>query len=195
MEKYPRRTQILAVIILGIILIFGLYKYYRLRIEPAQGIEMVAQQPVSQQPGSPQLLTVHVVGAVGKPGVYSLEEGKRIADAVEVAEPLDKADLSLINLAAPLQDGRQIYVPAKGEKGVKARTLSSGLRQEPGTVNINSAGVGELDRLSGIGPALAQRIIDYRETHGPFTAVEDITKVSGIGSALLEKLRNEISVD
>lgn len=194
MEKISSRTQVLGVIIIGLFLIFGIYKYYTLRTAPAKVLTVEVDQPVVQQPVVPSLLTIHVVGAVAKPGVYTLAEGQRINDAVELAEPTAKADLSLINLAAPLQDGRQIYVPTKGEKGGRVTASTGTVQQERGKININSASVAELDRLNGIGPALAQRIIEYRESQGPFTAIEEITKVNGIGAALLEKIKNDITI-
>jgi len=195
MENISLRTQILAALLLGVMLVVGIYKYYTLRLSPVQEITAASPAPVSQPEENPALVTVQVVGEVKKPGVYSLEEGARVNEAVELAGPTEKADLSLINLAAPLQDGKQIYVPAKGEKREQARGVSSNPGQGSGKININTAGVKELDRLNGIGPALAQRIIDYRESHGPFATIEDITKVNGIGNTLLEKIRNDITVD
>lgn len=194
LEKISR-AQLLAVMIIGVFLVFGVFKYYTLRIAPPKELEVV-EQPEVQQASVPKLLTIHVVGAVVKPGVYTLAEGQRINDAVTMAEPTGKADLSLINLAAPLQDGRQIYVPTKGEKaGSRAAVSTGSTQQERGKININHASASELDRLNGIGPALAQRIIDYRENQGPFTTIEEITKVNGIGTALLAKIKDDIIVD
>lgn len=157
-----------------------------------QNVQSEGSEKITVQ--APKPVTVHVTGAVEKPGVYTLEEGKRIDDAVKLAVPLAKADLGMINLAAVLQDGRQIYVPAKGEKPGSHKVLSAG-SQTSTVININTAGLSELDKLDGIGPALAQRIIDYRESKGPFATVEDITKVSGIGPTQLAKFRDKISVD
>lgn len=142
----------------------------------------------------PRLFTVHVVGAVENPGVYSLEEGKRINDAVQLAGVSPQADLTLINLAAPLEDGRQIYVPKKGETAPPAALPYRSETAVTGPININTASSAVLDQLPGIGPALAGRIIDYRKKNGPFQTVEEITKVSGIGPALLAKIKDRITV-
>lgn len=194
MEIKPPLSRKLAVIIIGLFLIFGGYQYYSLRLISHNEADPAPQQPAANpEPPEPRVVTIHVVGAVDKPGVYTLTEDKRINDAVLLAEPTEKADLSLINMAAPLQDGKQVYVPAKGDKTIRSPSL--GAAEKQGKININRAGAAELDRLKGIGPALAQRIIEHRESKGPFASVEDITQVKGIGTALLAKIRDDICVD
>lgn len=201
MRNIPHKGQILGLVVICLILIGGIYRYYTLRIAPAKelAIELTESELSEEKENPPELeepnlLKVHVIGAVEKPGVYTLEEGKRVDDAVKLAQPTPEADLSLINLAALLQDGRQIYVPKCGEEVVRELSSSDPAGQIRGKVNINKAGVNELDTLSGIGPALAQRIIDYRNEHGPFTSLEEITEVKGIGPVLLEKIRNDITL-
>jgi competence protein ComEA len=146
-----------------------------------------------------------VVGAVQAPGVYALEQGARVRDVVELAMPSEEADLSQINLAGFLEDASQIRIPKKGEKVEVITSLSgstgssgSGAGQSQkgnGLININRATQKELETLPGVGPAYAARIIEYRDSKGYFTKVEDLTKVSGIGPATLEKLRPHVTVD
>mgnify|MGYP005856075325 CR=1 FL=1 len=197
LDKVSRKAQIIVIAGFGIIIFFGGIKYQQTRLH---NIELGTAVTIEQTKGSseerePGVIAVHVVGAVEKPGVYTLEKGKRIDDAVRLAVPLAKADLTQINLAAPLQDGKQVYVPLKGEKAVPAAASSRIGAKGSGLVNINTAGTGELEKLPGIGPALAGRIIDFREKNGPFGNVEDITKVSGIGPALLAKIKDKITVE
>ncbi|WP_159610116.1 ComEA family DNA-binding protein [Glutamicibacter sp. JC586] len=134
---------------------------------------------------APQV-TVHVVGAVKKPGVYQLPEGSRITDAVQAAGgATTKAQPQLVNLAAKLVDGQQIILPGTGD--------SSSAQQMPvpsaeAKISINSADAQALQELPGIGPALADRIIEFRTKNGPFKTVEELDAVSGIGPAMLEKL-------
>lgn len=197
LDNLPLRIRVLILAALAGLMIFGGFQY-SVRIKAGKDVIITGQAVVPEQEKEeeeyiPKMLTVHVVGAVEKPGVYTLEEGKRIDDAVVLAVPTEKADLSLINLAAALQDGKQIYVPKKGEKpeNIRNSTVSS----SSAIININTAGAAELDKLPGIGPALAQRIIDYRENIGSFSTIEDITKVSGIGPAMFEKMKSRITVN
>jgi competence protein ComEA len=138
---------------------------------------------------------VDVAGLVRKPGVYALDPGSRVVDAIDRAGgALPKADLSLLNLAAPLVDGQQILVQ---EEGTSGGTGATGVL--PGTgggtlVNINTADEPTLETLNGVGPSLATAIIQYRTEHGPFTSVDQLDQVSGIGPATLEKLRPQVTV-
>jgi competence protein ComEA len=142
-------------------------------------------------PGAPGI--VDVAGLVRKPGVYALDPGSRVVDAIDRAGgALPKADLSLLNLAAPLVDGQQILVQEEGASGTGATGV-------PGTgggtlVNINTADEPTLETLNGVGPSLATAIIQYRMEHGPFTSVDQLDQVSGIGPATLEKLRPQVTV-
>lgn len=139
-------------------------------------------------------IVVYVSGAVAKPGVVSLAGNARAVDAVQAAGGLAvDADTEKINLAQPLRDGMHINVPHSGGNGVSPGTAAMG-QSAGGRVNINTAGVAELDTLPGIGPALAQRIVDYRTSHGLFVAPEDLKKVSGIGESKFERLKEHISL-
>lgn len=144
------------------------------------------------------LLCVHVSGCVRTPGVYELSEGLRVADAVELAGgALEEANLDAVNLARILQDGEQIYVPALGDS--TAAALASGGSGELATgasalVNINTATAEELTKLDGVGGATAKKIVADRLKNGPFSSVEDIKRVSGIGDKKFEALKDSICV-
>lgn len=161
----------------------------------------------------PALLVVHVAGQVQAPGVVELPSGSRVVDAVAAAGgATEEADLDLLNLARPLQDGERILVPRPGE--VPADTAlppgpaSTGATRHPNTgvtgagtapdavalVNINTADAATLDTLPGIGPALAQRIIEWREQHGGFQSVDELDAVSGIGPAVLARLTPLVTI-
>jgi len=138
---------------------------------------------------------VDVTGWVRSPGVFELPAGSRVIDAVKRAGGAkSKADLSSLNLAALLVDGSQILVPKTGAStGVPATGAS------PGTVggtlvNVNTAAESELETLTGVGPVLAAAILQYRTDHGPFTSVDQLEDVSGIGPATLEALRPQVTV-
>lgn len=153
---------------------------------------------------TPAPLRVYVNGAVRTPDVYLLPAGSIVKDAIQVAGgPADDADLDRINLALALYDQQQVYVPHTGEatpaapppSGAQPPTSagSEDATATGGKVNLNTATVQQLDTLPGIGPAIAQRIIDYRKAHGPFTAPEDIMNVKGIGQVTYEKLQDLIT--
>jgi competence protein ComEA len=141
--------------------------------------------------GAAPALVVHVVGAVHRPGLFRLEDGSRVADAVTRAGgPTRRADLSAVNLAAPLADGQQVIVPRRGPLGA----LASGAGAVPGAkVSLAIATVEQLDELPGIGPVTAQKIVDWRASHGPFQSVDDLDDVPGIGPARIEQLRDLVT--
>lgn len=135
---------------------------------------------------------VDVTGAVNKPGVYSLSGKSRVIDAIKAAgDSAPGADLSTINLARVLNDGEQIYV----DSTVRTR---SGVRVSKkintGPINLNRATARELDGLDGIGPVIAQRIIDYRKKNGSFLSIDDLQKVSGIGAAKFALIKSKVRI-
>jgi competence protein ComEA len=160
--------------------------------------------------GVPTELVVHVVGAVAAPGIQRLPPGSRVADALAAAgDALPDADLARVNLAAPLIDGQQVFVPRPGEpapstlapagggsgvmEGVPGGTGATGTAQG-GLVNLNTATAQELEALPGVGPSTAAAIIAHRDANGPFTSVEQLIDVRGIGDAKLEQLRHLVTV-
>jgi competence protein ComEA len=149
------------------------------RPEPPTGkFSVSADETVNEV--SQQFLYVHVVGEVQSPGMYQLPIGARLVDAVFAAGGLtEEADNASVNLARELTDGEQIIVFSISQEGEAAGTTASGL------VSLNRAGDKELEELPGIGPALAGRIIAWREANGGFKSVQDLLKVSGIGESLL----------
>jgi competence protein ComEA len=162
-----------------------------LRRPVAQPIQIVEPSP-SPAP-SPVQLAVYVTGSVVNPGVYYLPEESRVQDALEVAGgPTADADLDCVNLAQRVHDEDQIYFPAVGEENLPATAGASG--SQTGLVNINTASAAELEALPGIGPKLAQCIIDHRESHGPFGSIEEIMDVQGIGQGVFADIGELITV-
>ena len=149
-------------------------------------------------------LAVHVIGAVPRPGLYEFVEDARVQDAIDAAGGLlASADVSSINLAALLEDGQQLNIPYKsGQEPVEGTPSLELPNSEPTSaapvntelININTATKEELDSLPGIGPTIAQRIIDYRDTNGPFNTIDDIKNVSGIGPSTFEQIKDLITV-
>lgn len=146
---------------------------------------------------------VDVDGAVVRPGVYRLKEGARVSQALDAAGGLTvEADVTGLNRASKITDGQKIYVPTVGEQQAAAAvggaessaatTPSAG--SSSGLVNINTASSAELQTLSGIGPSMAQSIIDDRSKNGPFASVDDLMRVSGIGEKKLAKIKDCICI-
>lgn len=159
----------------------------------AQARAGAAERLASPTPEAPPLI-VDVAGAVREPGVYEFAEGDRVIDAIERAGgALAKADLSLLNLAAPLTDGTQILVPKAGPAVPGGSSTVPG-GAGTGLLNVNTATATELEGLSGIGEVLAATIVEYRTENGPFASVDDLLDVSGIGPATLDEIRDQITV-
>jgi competence protein ComEA len=141
----------------------------------------------------PALIVVHLSGEVIAPGIYRLPVGARIDDALKAAGgPTGEGDIHRLNLAARLADGQQIVVPKRVDPMLAAaRSMPS---PAPGRINLNLASVAELDRLPGVGPVTAQRIVAYREQHGPFSSVEQLREAKLVSAATFEKLKDLISI-
>ena len=157
----------------------------------------------STQQSTPTIV-VYVSGQIHNPGVYDLPGGSRVNNLIDLAGGLsESADATAINLAAPLVDSQHVHVPSPGEQippaavGPEAAGPAvsgpAGANQD-GLVDINAAGLEELQALPGIGPALASAIVEWREANGPFASVEDLLDVPGIGDAKLERLRSHATV-
>lgn len=158
-------------------------------------VEHVTATPQATEPATAVASDayVHVSGAVRAPGLYVVGADARVIDAVSAAGGLaDDADASAINLARPVTDGEQLVVPVEGEAPPAGPSAGSG--SAPGLVSVNTADAAALEELPGIGPALAARIIDWRDTEGPFATVDDLLAVSGIGPKVLESLRDLVTV-
>jgi competence protein ComEA len=153
-------------------------------------------EPVVLRPQpTPAPLQVHVDGAVNQPGLYNLPIQSRVQDAINAAGGVSaEADLETINLAALLEDGEKLDIPHKGKEN---RSLVDDEKndQNKSLVNINTASLYELETLPGIGPTMAQSIIDYRQEHGFFTQIEQIMNVPGIGPSTFERIKEYITID
>jgi competence protein ComEA len=137
-----------------------------------------------------KLLVIDVAGAVRRPGLYRLREGSRIDDAIAAAGgPTAKAQLDAVNLAAPIADGEQVVVPGRGVAGAPAATPPAAGSSPSAPLDLNTATAEQLDSLPGIGPVTAQKILDYRQAHGPFHSVAELEGVPGIGPGRLSQLK------
>ncbi|WJX99711.1 ComEA family DNA-binding protein [Curtobacterium sp. 458] len=170
----------------------------------ASGLSGAAAVPAPSSPATAPVVVVHVAGAVADAGIVSLPSGSRVAAAVERAGGAARdADLGRLNLARPLVDGERVYVPRVGEGDPPAAvgpadgatdSAAGGPVDGSDVVDLNTADGATLERLPGIGPALAARIVAWREEHGRFAAVEDLLDVSGIGDAKFADLRDRVRV-
>jgi competence protein ComEA len=180
---------------------------FSLRRQPPAPIVIRPMTPVpthTRAPtATPSPIQVYVSGAVANPGVYALAWDSRVDQAISAAGgAAAAADLIQVNLAQRLYDGEQVHVPARGE--ILPPQLSLQLAGKTGTpqppsaerrINVNTANGNELEALPGIGPALAQRILDYRQANGPFARPEDIKKVKGIGDSIFGQIEELITVE
>ncbi|HOV78832.1 MAG TPA: ComEA family DNA-binding protein [Bacillota bacterium] len=200
MFRLERKQQLVVLVLAGVILFGGGYRYAQIKEKAA-----AESRPALESPRENRVkeFKVHVAGAVARPGVYQIPEGSRVIDAVNMAGPAEDAALDTLKLASPVIDGQTITVPSKSDAGPGAALGVVLNKGRPGTaetlpagglVNINTADVSQLDTLPGIGPALAQRIIQYREANGPFRTPEDLKNVSGIGDKNYERLKDSITV-
>lgn len=203
----------LLFLFIGIILATTVLTLMR-RVQPAA---IVIQPPAPTEQPKPTAtlspLRVFINGAVVAPAVYELAPDGIVQQAIEQAGGFTtEADKTVVNLALPLQDGMQIYVPTMAETADQSQTVissppvrSSGIElddtavvvepsAEGDIVNINNGNVADLDTLPGIGPSTAEKIIEYREVNGPFASIEEIMSVSGIGPAKFEKIQPYITV-
>jgi len=190
--------QIAAIGVLVILLLVGGgVLYLKSQPEPVVMVKEVSEK-TPEPKREPKKLIVHIAGAVAKPGVYELPEGKRVIDGINLAGGgTAEADLDALNLAAKLIDGQKIYVPKKGE-GPTQRLVPTGMSEKTSSqalLNLNTATLEELDQLPGIGPVLAQRIIDWRTEHGGFKKVEQLLEIEGIGEKKFKQIKEKVVVE
>lgn len=184
--------EVVALVVMGLLVVVGASLAY-VRARPASAAAPAPAASATQTltpPEASATLYVHVAGAVRRPGVYPFTEGARVIDAIEAAGGLrNGADATAVNMARPLVDGEQIVVPSRRAPAADGATGSSS-----DLINLNTASATELEALPGVGPVLAQRIVDYREQHGPFTDPKDLLKVSGIGPKTFESIEPLVTV-
>ena len=186
-ELHYSRIQKRALLILSALIIV----FSSLIVVGGNSHEVVAPPVVAVQIAAPEIF-VDVTGAVTKPGVYTLAANSRVIDAIKAAgDSAPGADLSTINLARVLSDGEQIYVDATIINSAGKRVSKT---VHSGPINVNRATAAQLDSLDGIGPVIAKRIIEYRKVNGPFATVEDLQKVSGIGTAKFAIIKSKLRV-
>ncbi|WP_229718171.1 helix-hairpin-helix domain-containing protein [Microbacterium aerolatum] len=184
------RLSIGAAVVLGLVVLSAAVGLGIMRgqADPTQTVQIDAPEDDVSVGGE---LYVHVLGQVDEPGLYVLEPDARVVDALAAAGgTLDDADLQAVNLARLLSDGEQLVVPAVGAAPDGGATAPVG----DGLIDLNNADQAALETLPRIGPALAQRIIDWREANGRFGSVDDLLAVSGIGEKLLAGLRDLVRV-
>jgi competence protein ComEA len=154
---------------------------------PLRVAPLAPEAPARSSVGG-RAIVVDVVGAVAHPGLYHLPQRSRVADAVARAGGLTRrAERAAVNLAAPIADGQQILVAARGSPTGAAGAVGSSATANP--LSLSSATAEQLDTLPGVGPVTAQKIVAYRQEHGPFTSVEALDAIAGIGPARLADLK------
>lgn len=217
MQINNKKIIITVLLIVGFIIALSIYMIYTNNSNEIDLANMIMQEEiiendtdnlVTNSTGEEAKMIIHISGEVKNPGIVTLEVGSRIMDAIKKAGGATReADLTQVNLAYELQDGQKVYIPNKKEKVTEYITESSGNNVIVGEknisnnnegndskVNINTANLDELDSLPGIGPALAQRIIDYREQNGNFQSIEDLQNVKGIGDSKFSDIKDNIIV-
>jgi competence protein ComEA len=185
---YSQKRALIALSLIAIL--FATFLFTNTR---GRAVAQEAAKPTLTMPAVAKTILIHVAGKVKRPDVYPLLAGSRVSDAIKAAGGAKKGvDLGDINLARVLVDGEQVYVGYVAKVG--AGSSKSSKTRFTGVININRATKAEFDSLDGIGPVIATRIINYRNTNGPFLALDDLLKVSGIGSKTLERIRPRLSL-
>lgn len=189
-------TIVLVIVGLAIAVLVTTLGSHGVTAEVTAGAHANAKQAESQKTASPvahagAAIFVHVVGAVLRPGLFSLRDGDRVVDAIAAAGGFaEKADQAQVNLARFVSDGEQLVVPEIGS--TPAAAGSTGVTG--GKVNLNTADLSTLETLPRVGPAMAQRIIDWRTSNGRFSAVEDLMSITGVGDKTFQQLKDLVTV-
>mgnify|MGYP001455585124 CR=1 FL=1 len=193
------REKIMFGFIVVLIVLFGFFYFFdgeknSEQKQPAFSTYSPVQPKTNPRSNEKSMIVVDVKGAVQQPGIYQLAADARVYQAIQAAGGfLQQADQKQINLAAKCKDEMVIYVPVKGEQPVTNLGTQTTQTTHNDKININTAPVSELEKLDGIGPAKAEAIAKYRETHGPFQSAEQLTKVPGIGKKTVDKFKDQIT--
>lgn len=191
--EVQRKKVIILVAAVAAILGISFYGFWQKNSVPeiASFNSPNTQQSIAAQSKSSEPAVIYLSGAVNKPGVYKVASQLRVVDAINNAGGLvTGADVAKVNLAQQVKDGMHIYVPITGDKSPSSQSTA----QASDKININTADKAALEKLPGIGPSLAERILEYRKANGEFKDVSDIKKVSGIGDAKFNQLREKITI-
>jgi competence protein ComEA len=205
----PSRSQLAMYALAAVVVVVLGVRFMQGQARGGAGEAQAARGPAPvkiERPASSAAL-VHVAGAVRHPGVYRLHDGDRVKDAIARAGGARTgADVNAINLAANVADGQQVVVPRRGAAAAAAGAAGAGGAGAPGTggagaaagpqvpISLNSATAEQLDTLDGVGPATAQKILDYRREHGGFRSIDDLGEVPGIGPKRLAALRDKVQL-
>jgi len=197
LDRDPRRLAAWAVAALALVVLSA---WYLTQSRSSAGaapppVPTITVQGDTERGGGK--ITVDVAGEVKEPGVYLLASGARVEDALERAGgPTRKADLTQINRAAKLEDGRQVLVTARPSRSAVAAAApgGAGATTPDQPLNLNTATLEQLDTLDGVGPTTAQKILDYREEHGGFASVDELDQIPGIGEKRLAALRERVRI-
>lgn len=205
LASLSRRELVALTVVVALTLVGGAMWYVRSLPRPVDvvrrpGVVGLAQPAAAPTPTpTPSSILVHVAGEVRRPGVYEFREGDRVIDAIDAAGGVrGDAALDELNLAAPLTDGSQVLVPGRSATAratVEGDSTTTGAADAtPAKINVNTADAAELEELPGIGEVLSQAIVDYRAENGPFSSVDELEDVSGIGPSILADVRDLVTV-
>ena len=186
-----RKSLLVLILLLTVTVGGALYGYYG-----EDGTVELAEGGRPETSGEEEIV-VYVVGAVNKPGVVAVKANSRAADAVNACGGvLPTADMEQVNMAQELRDGQQLRIPEKAGAGYTGERRSGAAegKDVDGRININTADEKTLDELPGVGPTMAKRIVEYRQTEGMFQTPEDLKKVRGIGESKFEKMKDRVRI-
>jgi competence protein ComEA len=195
------RAELVGVVVVAAVTLAGAGFWYSRSLPRPVEVTAGPRTPPVPAPGAatptiaPAPILVDVAGWVRHPGVYEFVAGARVIDALDAAGGARPgAELQVLNLAAPLADGTQVVVPKRGETPVVGVEPGAESGSAGALVNVNTATADQLEALPGIGEVTAQAIIDYRTENGPFSSVDELLDVSGIGDVTLENIRELVTV-
>lgn len=201
MININKNQIIIAFIVIIICIVIAIYilSLNQQNFNNYEDLEITDTEEIVEEPEEKEKIKVHIAGSVVSEGIVELEEGARVADAIDQAGGTTAdANMDQVNLAYKVQDGQKIYIPNINEEEYEITEDMEGIQNIYETnsdiININTATQTELELLPGIGPSTASKIIKYREENGEFKTIDDIKNVSGIGDAKFESIKDQITV-